>query len=67
MRRLATRFGHGHGQYAADAQGEWWFREAAVVQRLESRAATFDVAARKFRLWLQREVFPPMHRKAEND
>jgi hypothetical protein len=62
-RRLATRFGE--AQFFMDADGDWWFGESAVLQWLESRAERFDARAQKFRLWLMREVFPPLHRWAE--
>jgi hypothetical protein len=63
LRRLALRFGE--AQFFADHQGEWWFGEAAVVQWLDARGQKLDTVAMKFQLWLQREVFPPMHRRSE--
>jgi hypothetical protein len=63
LRRLAMRFGE--AQFCLDAHGERWFGEDAILEWLESRAGHFDAVARKFHHWLQREVFPPMHRRAE--
>lgn len=43
----------------------WWFGETAAVEWLESRTARFDTVARKFRRWLELEVFAPLRQRHE--
>ncbi len=63
LRRMAGQLGE--SQFFADTRGDWWFAEAAVIQWLGVRAEKLDARALKFQAWLQRQVFPPMHRRVE--
>lgn len=63
LRRLSLRFGD--AAFQADASGQWWFAEDAIMAWLAPRAARHDPVANRFALWLGREVFPPMRRRAE--
>ena len=56
---------YGRRGFFQDDQGVWWFGEAALPEWLEQRARGFDQRALKFRLWLLREVFPPLGKRAE--
>jgi hypothetical protein len=51
--------------FTQDEKGDWWFGEPALLQWLEKYGAHADRRAWRFRIWFEREVFPPMHRKAE--
>jgi hypothetical protein len=63
LRRL--RAWCGDAGLTQDEKGEWWFAEATVLRWLWERRARFDRRASRFRLWLERGAFPPMHRKVE--
>lgn len=62
-RRLCIAYGE-HGFYQ-DERGDWWFGETAVLAWLGHRAQRFDERAQRFLRWFERDVFPPMHKKAE--
>jgi hypothetical protein len=53
----------GQGGFVRDETGDWWFGDSALLQWLEKRTS-FDRRVSRFRLWLEREAFPPMRRKA---
>jgi hypothetical protein len=62
-RRLETQFAG--GGFFKDEKGQWWFGESALLQWLARRGRRFDRRTNRFRLWLEREAFAPMHRKIE--
>jgi len=62
-RRLCIAYGE--RGFFPDEGGEWWFGEAAVLEWLSHRAHKFDAQAQRFQRWFERDVFPPMHKKAE--
>ena len=62
-RRLCVAYGE-HG-FFQDERGDWWFGEAAVLQWLSLRAQRFDERAQRFHRWFEKDVFPPMRKKAE--
>lgn len=63
-RRLSQRLGAGYRQ---DAQGRWWFSDSGALDWLYQRSTSGDPAqraqAQRLRLWLEREVFPPLRRR----
>jgi hypothetical protein len=63
LRRISQNLGD--AQFFADARGDWWFGEAAVIHWLDPRCESLDIVALKFQTWLRREVFPPLHRRSE--
>lgn len=63
LRRMALRFGD--TAFHPDSSGSWWFAEHAILEWIAPRAARPDPVANRFALWLEREVFPPMRRRAE--
>jgi len=62
-RRLEADFAA--GGFFKDKKGDWWFEESALLQWLERRSTRLDRRTNRLRLWLEREAFPPMHRKEE--
>ena len=60
-----TRISYGEKNFWQDEHGEWWFGEEAIRQWLNRRANKFDRRAHRLYLWLEREVFPPLRRRAE--
>jgi hypothetical protein len=64
LRRLQLQCG-AEG-FFQDEGGRWWFDEAAIVKWLDDSGRTQQHRNQRLRLWLEREVFPPLHRKAEN-
>jgi hypothetical protein len=62
-RRLEADFAE--GGFFKDEKGDWWFGESALLQWLARRGTRLDRRTNRFRLWLEREAFPPMHRKKE--
>jgi len=54
----------GQGGFVRDERGDWWFGDSALIQWLEKRSTGFDRRVNRFRLWLEREAFPPLRRKA---
>ena len=62
-RRLCIAYGE-HG-FFQDVRGDWWFGEAAVLAWLNHRAHRADERAQRFHCWFDKDVFPPMHKKAE--
>ena len=62
-RRLCIAYGE-HG-FFQDERGDWWFGETAVLEWLNQRAHRFDERAQQFHRWFERDVFPPLHKKAE--
>jgi hypothetical protein len=62
-RRLAIAFGD--SGFFQGEQGAWWFGENAALAWLNKRAHKADQNALRLKLWLEREVFPPFHKKAE--
>jgi hypothetical protein len=63
LRRLGIRFGE-RGFFQDDA-GAWWFGETAVLTWLNERAHKLDQKAHQFHYWFERDVFPPLRKKAE--
>lgn len=63
LRRLALDYPDG-GLFV-DADQEWWFTEAAVLDWLGSKAQRLDQRALRFKLWLERDTFAPLRKKAE--
>jgi hypothetical protein len=63
LRRLCVA--HGEDGFFQDDRGDWWFGEAAVLQWLSLRAQRFDERAQRFHRWFEKDVFPPMRKKAE--
>ena len=51
------------GGLVRDERGDWWFGDSALLQWLEKRSTGFDRRVNRFRLWLEREAFPPLRRK----
>jgi hypothetical protein len=49
--------------FARDERGDWWFEGLALLRWLEKRSTGFDRRLNRFRLWLEREAFPPLRRK----
>lgn len=62
IRRLVAACGE--EGFFQDAKGEWWFGESALLQWLDKRGTRLERRENRFRLWLEREAFPPAHRKA---
>ena len=63
LRKLGARLPP--GALFRDQAGLWWFTEAALLDYLGQHAARQDGRAWRFRLWLEREVLPPLRRQAE--
>ena len=65
--QACRRLGISYGEqgFFQDEHGAWWFGEKTILQWLNNRAHKFDKQALRLRLWLEREVFPPLHKKAE--
>lgn len=63
LRRLEISYGP--RGFFQDDNGGWWFGEAAILQYLKRRARKPGHKAHRLQLWLEREVFPPLHKKAE--
>jgi len=63
LRRLALDYPDG-GVFV-DADQEWWFTEAAVLDWLDGKAHQLDQRALRFKLWLERDTFAPLRKKAE--
>lgn len=62
-RKLGVR--HGSEGFYRDERGIWWFSEPALLNWLKPRAERMDERAIRLLRWLEKEVFPPMHKKAE--
>jgi len=54
----------GQQDFVRDERGDWWFSDSALVHWLQKRSTGFDRRVNRFRLWLEREAFPPLRRKA---
>jgi hypothetical protein len=62
-RRLVTACGQ--GAFIKDQHGAMWFAESALLQWLGKRSARTDRRTNQFKLWLEHEAFPAMHKKEE--
>jgi len=51
--------------FVRDEDGNWWFEGSALLRWLQKRSTGFDRRVNRFRLWLEREAFPPLRRKEE--
>jgi hypothetical protein len=56
----------GQEGFIRDERGDWWFADWALLQWLQKRTMTHDRRVNRFRLWLEREAFPPMRGKEEH-
>lgn len=64
-RRLALQYGD--NGFFGDERGRWWFGESALLDWLQRRAQTLDHQTLRLHRWFEKEVFPPMRKKAELD
>jgi hypothetical protein len=64
-RRLALSYGK--RGFFQDESGRWWFGEESILLWLNQRAHKFDERAHRFHHWLERDIFPPLHKQAEID
>jgi len=60
-RRLVTAYGK--VGLIKDQHGAMWFAESALLQWLERRSMRTDRRTNQFKLWLEHEAFPAMHKK----
>jgi hypothetical protein len=51
------------GGLVRDEKGDWWLADSTLLLWLEKRSTGFDRRINRFRLWLEREAFPPLRRK----
>ena len=63
MRRLALQYGN--NGFFRDEGGQWWFGEPALLDWLRRRSQTLDQQTLRLHRWFERDVFPPMRKKAE--
>lgn len=64
LRRMRVQLGE--QGFFQDEKGDWWFEEAAALQWLWRRAQRQSRSSQKLHFWLQREAFPALHRKKQN-
>ena len=65
LRRLALQYGD--EGFFGDEHGRWWFGESALLDWLQRRAQNLDHQTLRLHCWFEKEVFPPMRKKAERD
>jgi hypothetical protein len=63
LRRLALQYGD--DGFFKDQRGRWWFGESALLDWLHRRSQTLDHQTLRLHRWFEKEVFPPMRKKAE--
>lgn len=63
LRRLTLQYGD--DGFFKDQQGRWWFGESALLDWLYRRSQTLDHQTLRLYRWFEKEVFPPMRKKAE--
>lgn len=63
LRQLARQYGD--DGFFKDERGRWWFGESALLDWLHSRSKTLDHQTLRLHRWFEKEVFPPMRKKAE--
>ena len=65
LRRLQLQLGE--QGFGADAQGQRWSTEDALLQWLHQRAQSADRGTLRLERWLRHEALPALHRKADPD
>jgi hypothetical protein len=63
LRRLALQYGD--DGFFKDQRGCWWFGESALLDWLHRRSQTLDHQTLRLLRWFEKDVFPPMRKKAE--
>lgn len=63
LRHLARHYGD--DGFFKDESGRWWFGESALLDWLHRRSQTLDHQTLRLHRWFEKEVFPPMRKKAE--
>ena len=63
LRRLALQYGN--DGFFKDEQGLWWFGESALLDWLRRRSQKLDQQTLSLQRWFEKDVFPPMRKKAE--
>lgn len=63
LRRLAIQYGD--DGFFRDHRGRWWFGESALLDWLHRRSHTMDQQTLRLHRWFEKEVFPPMRKKAD--
>ncbi len=62
LRRLALQYGN--DGFFRDERGYWWFGESALLDWLHRRSLSLDQQTLRLHRWFEKEVFPPMRKKA---
>jgi hypothetical protein len=63
LRHLARHYGD--DGFFKDESGRWWFGESALLDWLHRRSQSLDHQTLRLHRWFEKEVFPPMRKKAE--
>ncbi|WP_374328014.1 hypothetical protein [Azonexus sp.] len=63
LRRLALQYGN--DGFFRDERGAWWFSGSALLDWLHRRSQSLDQQTLRLHRWFNKEVFPPMRKKAE--
>lgn len=63
LRQLAQQYGD--DGFFKDESGRWWFGESALLDWLHRRSQSLDHQTLRLHRWFEKEVFPPMRKKAE--
>lgn len=63
LQRLALQYGN--DGFFRDERGSWRFGESALLDWLHRRSQSLDQQTLRLHRWFERDVFPPMRKKAE--